>query len=63
MKNLLLILMMCFSISGCILTKVVSTPLRVVGNVVSIIPIVGDGVETILDSTADSIDVVGIVLD
>ena len=50
-------------LSGCIFTKVVSTPLRVTGSVISIVPVVGSGVQTILSSTADSIDIIGIVLD
>tara|TARA_B100000795_G_scaffold112272_1_gene83062 strand:+ start:361 stop:552 length:192 start_codon:yes stop_codon:yes gene_type:complete len=63
MKNLLVFALLSINLSGCILTKVISTPLRVTGSVVSVIPIIGDGTQTILSSTADSIDIIGIVLD
>jgi len=63
MKNLLVFVLLSINLSGCILTKVISTPLRATGSVVSVIPVVGGGAQTILSSTADTIDIVGIVLD
>ena len=63
MKIIVLFALISFSLSGCILTKVVSTPLRLTGSVVSAVPIVGDGVESVIDSTADAIDIIGVVLD
>tara|TARA_B110000858_G_scaffold173157_1_gene204769 strand:- start:218 stop:409 length:192 start_codon:yes stop_codon:yes gene_type:complete len=63
MKVIVLLALISFSLSGCILTKVVSTPLRLTGSVVSAVPIVGDGVESVIDSTADAIDIIGVVLD
>lgn len=57
-------------LSGCFLTKLVSTPMRVVGSalavggaVVSIVPVVGNGgdaalekVDTRIDAMADTVD-------
>jgi len=63
MKVIVLLALISLSLSGCILTKVVSTPLRLTGSVVSAVPIVGDGVESVIDSTADAIDIIGVVLD
>ena len=63
MKIIVLFALISFSLSGCILTKVVSTPLRLTGNVVSVVPMVGDGVGSVFDSTADAIDIIGVVLD
>ncbi len=47
-------------ISGCVLTKVVTVPMRITGSVISVIPVVGDGVDGILDATADAIDAIPI---
>ena len=63
MKIIVLLALISFSLSGCILTKIVSTPIRLTGTVVSSIPIVGDSVGSVLDSSADAIDIIGVVLD
>jgi len=46
----------CFMSTGCLLTKIVSVPLRVAGAVVSIIPVAGNQAHDAIDATADSID-------
>lgn len=50
------LLLGCFMSSGCLLTKIVSVPLRVVGAVVSIVPIAGNQAHDAIDATADTLD-------
>jgi len=47
-------------LSGCVFTKVVTVPMRVTGAVISVIPVVGDGVDSILGTSADVIDAIPI---
>ena len=56
MKKLLVLALISLYISGCVLTKVVTVPMRVTGSVISVIPVVGDGIDEVLDQTADVID-------
>ncbi|MAY68886.1 MAG: hypothetical protein CMK40_00035 [Porticoccaceae bacterium] len=56
MKKLIIISMGIFILSGCVFTKVVTVPMRVTGAVISVIPVVGDGVDSILGTSADVID-------
>ena len=60
MKKLLLLSLIVLYISGCVLTKVVTVPMRITGSVISVIPVVGDGVDGILGATADAIDAIPI---
>ena len=60
MKKLLLLSLIVLYISGCVLTKVVTVPMRITGSVISVIPVVGDGVDGILDASADVIDAIPI---
>ena len=43
-------------LSGCLLTKVVTVPMRVGGVVVSIIPGVGDAMHDSIDGSAELVD-------
>jgi hypothetical protein len=43
-------------LSGCVLTKLVSVPMRVVGAVVSIIPVAGNVAHDGIDEVADGVD-------
>jgi len=45
-------------LQGCALTKVVTTPLRVAGTVVGVVPVVGDVAEAVIDTGAATIDLV-----
>ena len=56
MKTLVTLSLVFLFISGCVLTKVVTVPMRVTGAVVSVIPVVGDGVDSALGASADVID-------
>ena len=44
MKKLLVFALISLYLSGCVLTKVVTIPMRVTGAVISVIPVVGDGI-------------------
>jgi len=41
-----------------VLTKVVTVPLRVGGAIVSVVPVVGNAADAVIDTTADAIDLV-----
>ncbi len=60
MKRLISLTVLIVFLSGCVFTKVVTVPLRVTGAVVSVIPFVGDGVNNVLDTSADVIDAIPI---
>ncbi|SMN16028.1 hypothetical protein CRYPA_1962 [uncultured Candidatus Thioglobus sp.] len=47
-------------LSSCVLTKVATVPMRVGGAIISVIPIVGDGIDEAIDDAADVIDAVPI---
>lgn len=44
------------SLSGCFLTKVVTVPMRVVGAVVSIVPVAGNTANDVVQSAANKVD-------
>ena len=56
MKKLLVIALISLYLSGCVLTKVVTVPMRVTGSVISVIPVIGDPIDDILGYSADVID-------
>ena len=56
MKKLLVLVLMSLYLTGCVLTKVVTVPMRVTGSVISVIPVVGDGIDELLGQSADVID-------
>ena len=60
MKRLIALSLLILFLSSCVFTKVVTVPMRVTGAVVSVIPIVGDGVNSVLGSSADVIDAIPI---
>lgn len=43
-------------VSGCVLTKFVTVPMRLVGAVVSIVPVAGNTAHEIIDETAEAVD-------
>ena len=45
-----------FASYGCLLTKVVSVPMRVTGAVISVVPVVGEDIDDAIDTAADTID-------
>ncbi len=56
MKKLLVFILISLYLSGCVLTKVVTVPMRVTGSVISVIPVIGDPIDDILGYSADVID-------
>ena len=53
--NKLLLILMIFSY-GCVVTKVVTVPLRVGGGIISVVPWAGDKMHDAIDTAADTID-------
>jgi hypothetical protein len=51
---------MIFFLQSCFLTKVITTPVRVVGAVSSAIPVVGETIDDSLEVGVDAIDVLPI---
>jgi len=60
MRKLLVLALISLYLSGCVLTKVVTVPMRVTGAVISVIPVVGDPIDEILGYSADVIDAIPI---
>ena len=56
MKKLLVFVLISLYLSGCVLTKVVTVPMRVTGSVISVLPVIGDPIDDILGYSAYVID-------
>ncbi|MDC9720166.1 MAG: hypothetical protein PSN46_05475 [Gammaproteobacteria bacterium] len=56
MIKLVAVFCLVFGLSGCFLTKIVTVPMRVVGAVVSVVPVVGDAVDESIEVVADAVD-------
>jgi len=54
-KTLGVLILMSF-ISGCLLTKAVTVPMRVGAAIISVIPGVGNAADTAIDAAADAVD-------
>ena len=54
--KLLLLLLLALQLSGCLLTKIVTVPMRVSGAIISIVPAAGNTADRAIDKAADSID-------
>ncbi|MBF0229342.1 MAG: hypothetical protein HQK63_07070 [Desulfamplus sp.] len=53
---IVLSLMILSTTSGCVLTKLVSVPMRIGGAVMSIVPVAGNTMHDAIDESADMID-------
>jgi len=60
MKRLIALSLVPVCLSSCVFTKVVIVPMRITGALVSVIPVVGDGVNSVLETSADVIDAIPI---
>ena len=60
MKTLATLSLVVLFLSGCVFTKIVTVPMRVTGAVVSVIPVVGSGIDGALGASADVIDAIPI---
>ena len=56
MKKLFIIVIAALFISGCVLTKLVTVPLRVSGAIASGVPFIGNEIDEAIDKSADLID-------
>ena len=56
LMKLALIVMAALYLSGCVLTKLITVPMRVVGAAISIIPVAGNTADDAIDGVADTID-------
>jgi hypothetical protein len=52
----LLIMALAVQLSGCVLTKIVTVPMRLVGAVISIVPVAGNTVHDVIDEAAERVD-------
>ena len=55
MRRVVLVCLVILS-SGCYATKVVSVPMRIVGAVTSVVPVVGNTTHDAIDEAADMVD-------
>ena len=56
LMKLALLVMVALYLSGCVLTKLITVPMRVVGAAISIIPVAGNTADDAIDDVADTID-------
>lgn len=54
--KVLLLPAIAFLLSGCVLTKIATVPMRVVGAAVSIVPIAGNAAHDVIDDAAETVD-------
>ena len=52
----LLIMLLAVQLSGCVLTKVLTVPMRLVGAVISIVPVAGNTAHDTVDEAAEKVD-------
>jgi hypothetical protein len=52
----LTLLLLLLGLSGCLLTKVATVPMRVGGALASVVPVVGNPVHDAIDTAADAVD-------
>ncbi len=56
MVRLTMSILLALLLQGCVLTKLVSVPMRVTGAVISIIPVAGNTAHDGIDTAADAVD-------
>ena len=56
MTKLIIVIFSALLLQGCVLTKLVSVPMRVAGAVISIIPVAGNTAHDGIDTAADVVD-------
>ena len=52
----LILLVSALATSGCFATKLVSVPMRIVGAVASVVPVVGNPTHDVIDEAAEVVD-------
>lgn len=58
--KILSVVMLAAILNGCVLTKLVTVPMRLGGAIVSIVPVVGNTGHDVIDEAADVVDEVPI---
>ncbi len=58
--RLISLILVTMYLGGCVLTKIVTVPMRVTGAAISIIPVAGNTADEAIDKVADTIDKVPI---
>jgi hypothetical protein len=56
LKSVLLFTVIALGLSGCVLTKLVTVPMRLGGAVISIVPVAGNPIHDAIDKAAEKID-------
>ena len=56
MARMMIVMGMVLLLQGCVLTKLVTVPMRVAGAVISIVPVVGNTAHDGIDTAADVVD-------
>lgn len=56
MTRIMMVVLLALLLQGCVLTKVVSVPMRLTGAVLSIIPVVGNTAHDGIDEAAEIVD-------
>ncbi len=54
--KLMIILILSTLLSGCVLTKIITVPMRVGGAVISVIPVAGNTAHDAIDKAAETVD-------
>jgi hypothetical protein len=57
-RTALVLVILTSVLSGCVMTKVVTVPMRVGGAVVSVVPVAGNLVDKGVDAAADAVDTI-----
>ena len=56
MTRMVMVVLLALLLQGCVLTKLVSVPMRLTGAVLSIIPVVGNSANDGIDEAAEIVD-------
>lgn len=55
-KKSILLITWALLLQGCILTKVITVPMRLGGAIISVVPVVGNTIDDTIDTAADVVD-------
>lgn len=55
-KHIAILVLLLWGLSGCVLTKVVTVPMRVGGAITTVVPVVGDRAYDAINQAADAVD-------
>ena len=58
--KILLVLLLAAQLNGCVLTRLVTAPMRVIGGALTLIPVAGDAAHKVIDEAADVVDTIPI---